>query len=126
MMFTEKQQEIADRILKDLSAQNFIWESDYMSDLQMQYPQNYHDCDYVMESLIRDYRLLERYGKGYLKLTPEGMKTAEGKFMETVKSAQRQETVKRWTEYLNLANALLVLLGSLLTLVVQWLMKYIL
>ena len=78
MMFTEKQQEIADRILKDLSVQNFIWESDYISDLQMQYPQNYHDCDYVLESLVTEYRLLERYDKGYLKLTPEGMKAAEG------------------------------------------------
>ena len=92
MMFTEKQQEIADRILKDLSAQNFIWESDYMSDLQMQYPQNYHDCDYVMESLIRDYRLLERYGKGYLKLTLEGMKATDVGFINTIK---RAETEKR-------------------------------
>ena len=86
-MFTEKQQEIADRILKDVAAQkNHVWESDYMSDIQMQYPDNYHDCDYVLQSLIIDYRLLDRYGGGFLWLTPEGMEAAEKDFAETMKS----------------------------------------
>ena len=93
MMFTEKQQEIADRILKGLLANdNHVWESDFMSDLQTEYPQNYHDCDYVLQSLISDYRLLERYGGGFLKLTVDGMKAAEGRFMDTVR---KEEEVKR-------------------------------
>lgn len=85
-MFTKKQQEIADRILKDVADQaNHVWESDYMSDLQMQYPDNYHDCDYVLQSLVSDYRLLDRYGGGFLRLTPEGMEAAQNGFADTVR-----------------------------------------
>ena len=122
-MFTEKQQEIADCILKDLSAQNFTWESDYMSELHSQFESNYHDCGYVLQSLISDFKLVERYNNGFLKLTADGMKAAEKKFMKTVKSEQRHKMVKKWTDYFTFLNALLVLIGSALTLIVQWLLK---
>lgn len=106
-MFTEKQQENADRILKDLSAQNFAWESDYMSDLQMQQPQNYHDCGYVLESLISDYHLLERYGGGFLRLTPEGMKAAEVEFMSTVKSEEAKKRLPLVEQKLRIVKILI-------------------
>lgn len=46
----------------------------------------------MLQSLISDYRLLERYGGGFLKLTVDGMKAAEGRFMDTVR---KEEEVKR-------------------------------
>ena len=129
-MFTDKQQEIANRILKDIAAQeNYVWESDYMSILRMEYSQNYHDCDYVLQTLISDYRLIERYGSGFLKLTPEGMDAAGKKFTSTVKSEERLKKVKRWNEYITLVNGVCTLIGMLLgsgfTLIVQWLLKAI-
>lgn len=90
-MFTEKQQEIADRVLKDLSANGYVWESDYASELQTEYSQCYQDCDYVLQVMVSDYRLLERYGGGFLKLTPDGMRAAEGKFMGTVRSVEKEK-----------------------------------
>ena len=119
-MFTEKQQGIADRILKDVATQkNHVWESDYMSDLRMQFPDNYHDCDYVLQSLC-DYRLLVRYGSGFLRLTPEGMEAAERKFITKVKGEERIKKVKRLTDYINLINAVFGgVIGSLLTLLIQ-------
>ena len=90
-MFTEKQQEIADRVLKDLSANGYVWESDYASELQTEYSQCYQDCDYVLQVMVSDYRLLERYGGGFLKLTADGMRAAEGKFMGTVRSVEKEK-----------------------------------
>lgn len=113
-------------MLKDLSANGYAWESDYMSELRMLYSDNYHDCDYVLQVMVSDYRLLERYGGGFLKLTSDGTEAARRKFMAIVKSEGRIKKVRRLADYVNLINAVFGgVIGSLLTLLIQKLLGII-
>ena len=80
----------------------------------------------MLQSLIGDYHLAERYNNGFLKLTPDGMKAAKSKFIKTVRNEERVKTARKWNDYVTLVNGIWALIGSALTLLVQWLMKAIL
>ncbi len=110
---TEKQIKIADRLLGILVEHDGRVNKDSARSLLLkEFAERMDkiDINFVLDTLIDDYKLVSLLGEGWLRLTPEGQKMAR----RGMKNYQRKLSIKEWWKESKTAAILISLVSTLI------------
>jgi hypothetical protein len=118
---TEKQIKIADRLLGILVEHDGRVNKDSARNLLLkEFTERMDkiDINFVLDTLIDDYKLVSLLGEGWLRLTPEGEKMAR----RGMKNYQQKLSIKEWWKESKTAAILIsfvsTLIGSVITILI--------
>ena len=110
---TEKQIRIADRLLRILvDHYGRVNKDSSRSLLLKEFTERMDkiDINFVLDTLIDDYKLVSLLGEGWLRLTPEGEKMAR----RGMKNYQQKLSIKEWWKEIKTAAILISLVSTLI------------